>query len=97
MATLRTDPEDTCFNEAALISKPPSLHWPIVTAIFAAYVVFALLQSNPAVFLFVFAPIVLIATDLAYETADKIESSEPRRRHRTRRITEASNVASADR
>lgn len=81
MAALRA--EHPHFGDFTLNPKPPRLRWPIVEAVLAAYVTISLLQSASVVFLFVLAPLALIALELAYAIADKLQGVEPRSRQRT--------------
>lgn len=73
MATLRAHPEDRPFEAVAFASQESRRRKPIVSAVLAAYVAIAVLQPEQIVYLFVLLPFVLIALELAFEVADKLD------------------------
>lgn len=73
MGTLRTDPEFPDAAEGVVARDRRRLRMPIVTAVLAAYVTIAVLQPQQIAYFVVLAPLALIALELAFEIADKLE------------------------
>ena len=73
MDTLRTHPEDFDSQETVIAYDRRRLRMPIVTAVLAAYVTIAALQPQQIMYFVVLAPLALIALEIAFEIADKLE------------------------
>ena len=73
MLTLRTHPEQFDAQEAVITYERRRLRMPIVTAVLAAYVTIAALQPQQILYFVVLAPLALIALEIAFEVADKLE------------------------
>ena len=73
MEMLRTHSEDFASGEAVIAQDRRRLRMPIVTAVLAAYVTIAVLQPQQIMYFVVLAPLALIALEIAFEVADKLE------------------------
>ena len=73
MATLRAHPEDRELEAVPLASGQSRRSWPIVAAVFSAYVTIAAMQPEQVSYFVVLAPLGLIALEVAFEVADKLD------------------------
>lgn len=73
METLRAHPEGFDSRETAIAHERRRLRAPIVTAVLAAYVTIAVLQPQQILYFVVLAPLALIALEIAFLVADKLE------------------------
>lgn len=73
MELLRNHP--AAFDSRELDSRRERrrMRMPIVSAVVVAYVIIAALQPQQVVYFVVFAPLALIALEIAFEIADKLE------------------------
>lgn len=73
MESLRIQPQEIDFQQNAIVPERRRLRAPIVSAVLAAYVTIAALQPQQMVYFVVLAPVALIALEIAFEIADKLE------------------------
>jgi len=73
MATLRIHPEYQPLETVPFASEKSRRRKPIVSAVVAAYLTIAIVQPEQIAYLFVLLPFVLIALELAFEVADKLD------------------------
>ena len=73
METLRTHPEGFDSRGVTIAHERRRLRAPIVTAVLAAYVTIAVLQPQQILYFVVLAPLALIALEIAFLVADKLE------------------------
>ena len=71
--TLRAHPAEFDVQVTPLARERRRLRAPIVSAVFAAYITIAALQPQQILYFVVLAPLALIALELAFEIADKLE------------------------
>ncbi|OGA21707.1 MAG: hypothetical protein A3H34_02265 [Betaproteobacteria bacterium RIFCSPLOWO2_02_FULL_67_19] len=73
MGSLRIQPQEIDYQQDAIAQERRRLRTPIVSAVLAAYVTVAALQPQQMVYFVVLAPLALIALEIAFEIADKLE------------------------
>lgn len=73
MGSLRIQPQEIEFQQNAIAQQRRRLRMPIVSAVVAAYVTIAALQPQQILYFVVLAPVALIALQIAFEIADKLE------------------------
>lgn len=73
MGSLRIQPQELDLQQNAIAQERRRLRMPIVSAVVAAYVTIAALQPQQILYFVVLAPVALIALQIAFEIADKLE------------------------
>ncbi len=73
MGSLRIQPQEIEFQQIAIAQERRRLRMPIVSAVVAAYVAVAALQPQQILYFIVLAPVALIALQIAFEIADKLD------------------------
>jgi len=73
MGSLRIQPQEIEFQQIAIAQERRRMRMPIVSAVVAAYVTIAALQPQQILYFIVLAPVALIALQIAFEIADKLE------------------------
>jgi hypothetical protein len=73
MGSLRVQPQEIEFQQIAIAQERRRLRMPIVSSVVAAYVTIAALQPQQILYFIVLAPVALIALQIAFEIADKLE------------------------
>lgn len=73
MGSLRIQPQELDIEHNAIAQERRRLRMPIVSAVVAAYVTIAALQPQQILYFVVLAPVALIALQIAFEIADKLE------------------------
>jgi hypothetical protein len=84
MIVSRTYPQASRLERFAVAASRWTPRWSIICVALAAYVGISLLQAQPFVYLFVFAPVLLFALELTYELVDKLEQSMPKGKQEVR-------------
>ncbi len=73
MQVLHAHPEDLASGKSVTTQERRRLRMPVVTAVFVAYVTIAALQPQQIMYFVVLAPLALIALEIIFEVADKLE------------------------
>ena len=73
MQALHTHPEDLASGKSVTTQERRRLRMPVVTAVLVAYVTIAALQPQQIMYFVVLAPLALIALEIIFEVADKLE------------------------
>jgi hypothetical protein len=73
MGSLRIQSQEIDYRHDAIAQERRRLRAPIVSVVLAAYVTVAALQPQQILYFVVLAPVALIALQIAFEIADKLD------------------------